>query len=127
MFLLQDRLILLMLTHVLRHALLPVAGQLYPICADSARRDWSKAVTHPVHEVNIIIDKKHKKSPTPTTGAALYILGEVKPGYDLFRETPGHKDDELIRNDNTEYKLHDGEKFYSAQQTLNPGGERCLL
>lgn len=126
MFLLQDRLVLFTLTRNLRHALLPIAGQHYPICGDSACRDRSKAVTNPVHEVNIIIDKKHKKSPTPTTGAALYVLGEVKPGYDLFRETPGQKDDELIRNDSTQYTLHDGEKFYSAQQTLNPGGARCL-
>jgi hypothetical protein len=76
-----------------------------------------------ITEVNIVIDKQHKKSPSPTTGAALYVLGSVKPGYDLFRETHGHGDDELIRNDGTEYTLHNGERFYSAQQTLNPGGE----
>ncbi len=81
-------------------------------------------MTQAVHtEVNITIDKQHKKSPNPTTGAALYVLGAVKPGYDLFRETHGHGDDELIRNDSTQYTLHDGDKFYSAQQTLNPGSE----
>jgi len=74
-------------------------------------------------EVYITIDKQHKKSPSPTTGAALYVLGAVKLGYDLFRETHGHGDDELIRNDSTEYVLHNGDKFYSAQQTLNPGGK----
>jgi len=85
--------------------------------------DWSQAVNQPVHsEVNITLDGKHKKSPNPTTGAALYLLGEVKSGYDLFRETHGQGDDELIRNDATQYALHDGDKFYSAQQTLNPGG-----
>src|SRR5579863_6446828 len=84
--------------------------------------DRSQDVNPPVQTmVNIIIDNKHKRSPNPTTGAALYVLGEVKPGYDLFRETHGHGDDELIRNDSTQYELHDGDKFYSAQQTLNPG------
>ena len=75
-------------------------------------------------EVNITIDKEHVKSPSPTTGSALYVLGNVKAGYDLFRETRGHGDDELIRNDATEYTLHDGDKFYSAQQHLNPGCEQ---
>ena len=84
--------------------------------------DWSQDV-NPHSEVNIIIDNNHKRSPSPTTGAALYVLGEVKPGYDLFRETHGHGDDELIRNDSTQYELHDGDKFYSAQQTLNPGAD----
>lgn len=75
----------------------------------------------PQGQVNITIDKKHKESPTPTTGAALYALGQVQAGYDLFRETHGHGDDELIRNDAGQVVLHDGDKFYSAQQTLNPG------
>ena len=79
---------------------------------------------NPHSEVNITIDNNHKRSPSPTTGgAALYVLGEVKSGYDLFRETHGHGDDELIRNDSTQYELHDGDKFYSAQQTLNPGAD----
>ena len=81
-------------------------------------------MTQPIQaEVNIIIDNKHKRSPNPTTGAALYLLGEVKQGYDLFRETHGHGDDELIRNDGTQYVLHDVDKVYSAQQTLNPGAK----
>lgn len=74
-------------------------------------------------EVNIVIDKKHKESPNPATGASLYLLGAVGPGYDLFLETRGAGDDELIRNDNTTYTLRDGDRLYSAQQTLNPGGE----
>jgi len=74
-------------------------------------------------QVNITIDKEHLKSVSPTTGSALYLLGKVKPGYDLFRETHGHGDDEPIRNDSTEYTLHDGDKFYSAQQILNPGSD----
>jgi hypothetical protein len=72
-------------------------------------------------EVNIVIDKKHKVSPNPTTGLALYQLGEIADGYDLFREVHGHGDDEFIPRDNTEIVLHDGDHFYSAQSSLNPG------
>lgn len=72
-------------------------------------------------EVTIIIDKKEHKSPNPTTGAALYILGKVLSGYDLFREVRGKGDDEIIPNNNNPVTLHEGEHFYSAQSTLNPG------
>ncbi len=73
------------------------------------------------HEVNIIIDKKEYKSPNPTTGAALYLLGKVASGYDLFREVRGKGDDEMIPNNGKEVKLYEGDHFYSAQSTLNPG------
>lgn len=72
--------------------------------------------------VSIIIDGKEKKSPNPTTGSALYVLGQIDPNkYDLFRETHGHGDDELIQNNNTPVELHDGDHFFSAQKKLNPG------
>jgi hypothetical protein len=73
-------------------------------------------------EVNITIDRHHFKSPNPTTGTALYALGSVAAGYDLFREVHGHGDDELIPNNGASIELHNGDKFYSAQQSLNPGG-----
>lgn len=74
------------------------------------------------HEVvTIHIDSKEKKSPNPTTGAALYTLGEVKSGYELFREIPGKGDDELIKNDAGRVELKNGQHFYSADQSLNPG------
>jgi hypothetical protein len=75
------------------------------------------------HEVHISIDKRKYTSPNPTTGQALYILGNVPVGYDLFRETHGAGDDELIPNSDVAVKLHDGDKFYTAQSTLNPGDE----
>jgi hypothetical protein len=74
-------------------------------------------------EVNIHIDRTKFTSPTPTIGSALYALGGIRSGYDLYREAHGTGDDELIRNDQTEYALHDGDKFYSAQSTLNPGAQ----
>jgi hypothetical protein len=72
-------------------------------------------------EVNIHIDRTKFTSPTPTAGVSLYALGGIRAGYDLFREAHGSGDDEPIKNDQTEYNLHDGDKFYSAQSTLNPG------
>jgi len=76
-------------------------------------------------EVTIHIDKKTEKSPTPTTGAALYVLGGVASGYELFREVHGKGDDEPIANDQKPVTLKDGDKFYSAQTTLNPGTAAC--
>jgi hypothetical protein len=78
-------------------------------------------MTHTHTQVNITIDRKHFTSPSPTTAQALYSLGQVPPDYVLFRETHGSGDDELIPNTPVEIELHDGDKFYSAQSTLNPG------
>lgn len=72
-------------------------------------------------EVEIHIDGKHYRSPNPTTGAALYALGSVQLGYDLFEEVPGPGDDKLIPNDATPVTLKNGTHLYSAKQTLNPG------
>jgi hypothetical protein len=72
-------------------------------------------------EVAIHIDKKIYKSPRLTTGAALYALGKVTAGYDLFEETPGPGDDKLVPNDETKIELKDGLHFYTAKQSLNPG------
>lgn len=74
------------------------------------------------HKVEIYIDRKLHASPDPTTGAALYVLGSVKPGYDLYEEEPGPIDDKLISNDQTEIRMKNFTHFYSAQRDLNPGG-----
>lgn len=76
------------------------------------------------HEVHITIDKQKYTSPNPTTGQALYALGHVAAGYDLFKETHGAGDDQLIPNNGATLELHNGDKFYSAQSTLNPGNGR---
>ena len=48
-------------------------------------------------EASIHIDKQHLKSSNPTTGSALYQLGNVDPAtFDLFKEDHGKGDDELI-------------------------------
>lgn len=83
-----------------------------------------EAVAQP-KEVHITIDRKKYESPNPTTGHALYLLGNVQAGYDLFRETHGPGDDQMIPNNNDVIELHEGDKFYSAQSTLNPGARNC--
>ncbi len=75
-------------------------------------------------EVSIHIDKKEYKSPNPTTGAALYNLGHVASGYDLWREVHGKGDDEQIANNGTPIELKNGDHFYTAQSSLNPGRAR---
>lgn len=75
-------------------------------------------------EITIHIDKKQYKSPSPTTGAALYALGHVLSGYDLWREVHGKGDDELIANNAAPVVLKNGDHFYSAQSSLNPGADR---
>jgi hypothetical protein len=81
----------------------------------------SQNEVHAKSEVHILIDRKEYTSPNPTTGHALYILGNVPQGYVLFRETHGRGDDELIQDTSVVITLHEGEKFYTAQSTLNPG------
>jgi hypothetical protein len=76
---------------------------------------------HAVREAHITIDRKEFRSPNPTTGHALYVLGDVAKGYVLYREARGHGDDELIPDTGAIIKLHDGERFYTAQSSLNPG------
>ncbi|MGA2223914.1 MAG: hypothetical protein ABSH41_05670 [Syntrophobacteraceae bacterium] len=74
-------------------------------------------------EVEIIIDRKHFKLESPTTGAELYLLAGISGGgYDLYRETKGPGDDEFIQNNAAKVILHHGDHFYTAISTLNPGG-----
>ena len=60
-------------------------------------------------------------SPNPTTHAALYVLGKVQAGYELFKEVQGDHEDEAIPNDAGTIHLKEDQHFYSAQVTLNPG------
>jgi hypothetical protein len=81
----------------------------------------SQSEVHIMREVHITIDRKQLTSPNPTTGHALYVLGAIPQGYVLFREAHGAGDDELIPNTPVAIELHNGDKFYSAQSSLNPG------
>jgi hypothetical protein len=63
-------------------------------------------------KVHISIEHEHFESPTPTTGAALYVLGKIPDGNTLYREQPGPHEDPPVPRDDHEIHLHDGEKFY---------------
>jgi len=73
------------------------------------------------HEVRVHIDRKPYQSPPITTGAALYILGHIPAGYELFREVRGDQEDQPIANNQAQIHVKEDEHFYSAQVTLNPG------
>src|ERR1700685_576034 len=67
------------------------------------------------HEVKIFIDQQAHHSPNPTTGAALYALGNVKPGMDLFREVSGDREDPEVDNGPEVIHLKQDEHFHSGK------------
>lgn len=71
--------------------------------------------------IKIHIDKKlYTASKETMNGADLKILGEIKSDRDLFQKVPG-KDDLLIKDPDS-VQLKNGDQFYSAPSSLNPGG-----
>lgn len=80
----------------------------------------AKAKDNGKDKIVIHIDKKEYKAPkNPMTGAEIKALGEVPTNYDLWLKVPG-KDDQPIA-DGTSVTLKNGDHFYSAPSTLNPG------
>jgi len=67
-------------------------------------------------EVRIHIDRHPYESSNPTTGSALYILGKVPEGFQLYREATGNEEDEPIHNDNEKERLVQDEHFYSKKE-----------
>ncbi len=66
------------------------------------------------HHIRIHIDQKSHESANPTTGAALYALGEVAPGLELFREVTGDREDSAIPNTPETVHLREDEHFHSG-------------
>jgi hypothetical protein len=66
-------------------------------------------------EVRVHIDEHPHHSPNPTTGAALYTLGEVHHGFELFKEVEGNREDTPIPKDETPVHLREDEHFHSAE------------
>src|SRR5438552_14917576 len=64
-------------------------------------------------EVRIHIDRELYHSSNPTTGSALYHLAKINGHRELFRETEGNQEDELVPQDGTNIRLHQDEHFYS--------------
>jgi hypothetical protein len=76
--------------------------------------DNASKVDEKKHLVRIHIDQKPHESPNPTTGEALYILGDVRPGLDLYREVRGDKEDPPIPNGPEIVHLREDEHFHSG-------------
>lgn len=66
------------------------------------------------HEVRIHIDEHKYESPNPTTGAALYALGNVAAGLELYRELSGDREDAVIENGPETVHLKEDEHFHSG-------------
>lgn len=66
------------------------------------------------HEARIHIDEKRYESPNPTTGEALYKLGNVAPGLELYREVTGDREDLPIANGPETVHLREDEHFHSG-------------
>jgi hypothetical protein len=66
------------------------------------------------HNVNVFIDQKLYESPNSTTGAALYALGNVQVGLELYREVTGDKEDQPVENGLEMVRLKEDEHFHSG-------------
>ena len=66
------------------------------------------------HEVRIHIDQEQHHLPNPTTGAALYALGHVAAGFELYREVTGDREDEPVENGLETVHLKEDEHFHSG-------------
>jgi hypothetical protein len=67
------------------------------------------------HEVKLFIDQNSYHSPNPTTGAALYALGNVQPGMELFCEVTGDREDSEVDNGPEIVNLKEDEHFHSGK------------
>ncbi|HNB54026.1 MAG TPA: multiubiquitin domain-containing protein, partial [Anaerolineales bacterium] len=66
------------------------------------------------HPTRIHIDQKPYNSPNPTTGAALYLLGNLSAEFELYREVKGNREDSPIENGPEVIHLKEDEHFHSA-------------
>lgn len=66
-------------------------------------------------EVRIHIDREAYQLRSPTTGKALYDLGDIDRSEDLFRELGGDREDEIVPRDMTPVTLVSDEHFYSQK------------
>lgn len=66
------------------------------------------------HNIRIHIDQRQHESPNPTTGKALYKLGNVQPGNELFREVKGDREDPVVPDEAEPIHLREDEHFHSG-------------
>lgn len=90
---------------------------------DERLRNMSEPHLHAGH-ARIHINREPYESPNPTTGEALYDVGNVAKHRELFREVEGDNEDVLIPRDATVVHLTQDEHFYSQKAvTLVVNGE----
>jgi hypothetical protein len=65
-------------------------------------------------DVEIFIDERRYLSPNPTTGTALYLLGNVPSGLELYREVSGDRTDPPVPNGPESIHLKQDEHFHSG-------------
>ena len=87
--------------------------------AKCKHRDSGKGVEMSVnvaaHLVRIHINREAYQSPNPTTGEALYLLGNIPKHEKLYREVGGDKEDKLVSRDDDAVHLTEDEHFYSQE------------
>jgi hypothetical protein len=66
------------------------------------------------NKVRIHIDEHRVESPNPTTGEALYKLGNVSPGLVLYREVTGNREDKVIPDGPETVHLKEDEHFHGG-------------
>jgi hypothetical protein len=64
--------------------------------------------------IRIHIDQKPYELPSPTTGAALYRLAQLKPDLRLYREVQGDREDRMIDDGLDALHLKPDEHFHSG-------------
>jgi len=65
--------------------------------------------------VRVHIDQHPYESPNPTTGNALYALGQIHQDRQLFREVEGDREDEPVGLTGREIRLREDEHFHSSE------------
>jgi len=65
--------------------------------------------------IRIHINRETYESPSPTTGEALYILGEIPTHEKIYREVEGNHEDQLVLRDDDQIHLSNDEHFYSKR------------
>ena len=65
--------------------------------------------------VRIHINRQAYQSPNPTTGEALYALGNIPEHEKLYREVGGDKEDRVVPRDKAHVHLTEDEHFYSQK------------
>lgn len=83
--------------------------------AAQAGKDVKMSVNDAAHLVRIHINREAYRSPNPTTGEALYILGAIPKHEKLYREVGGDKEDKLVPRDDALVHLNEDEHFYSQE------------